>query len=503
MQKVIKIIRLIVMIIIVLIFTYLILALFVPFFLDGIFGKSMKFVNGDISVLSVAVSVWVGLNIYNVLSKSEIDNKLHLYDNQWKALNENIDTKIINLKEQQSRLLLFNRLYLIENGDAFAQHFVGKFTEVNTIVNLKQLIECENDFAKCYKTYSMNQWKDTYDLADKLNKDYSLILNDYSDDTKKARDIEFKFINLRKADALFYKNAATRRMNNEDSTFNVEEMENSISIYEEYYKSTIENSNNDELIAYFENAIGYRKMLIYDSKMEENSSTPNLSDELIGAENYITRATKHTKNGVAKYCVNLGAAYEKHANICWQDEYQNKALQCYKDATKIDKSNFKAFNDIAHIKLIKIEKALGVYTRAKTKKGSGRNYWLLCDIKPNDLFNYAQELDEVISCAKIAIGISYTFEDSHYNLAKAYMYKSLSCENEEMKKELFQKAHNQFDIVFSLNKNCTGAHFCLRNLYEAEGNIKNALEECEKECISGKGDTHDFKKIYEQELQKK
>ena len=95
----------------------------------------------------------------------------------------------------------------------------------------------------------------------------------------------------------------------------------------------------------------------------------------------------------------------------------------------------------------------------------------------------------------------FTFVDTHYNMAKAYMYKYLL--EGKVKKELLKAAHNQIDIALELDPKSAGALYTKRNIYEAEGNYAEAKNCAENEVIAGKEDNKYLPSEYDKRMRMK
>ena len=83
-------------------------------------------------------------------------------------------------------------------------------------------------------------------------------------------------------------------------------------------------------------------------------------------------------------------------------------------------------------------------------------------------------IDQDISWCKTAEKLCFSFVDTHYNMAKAYLYKYI-CE-ERTDSRLLELANEQINIAEELNPDAPGTVFIRRNIYEAEGNFVKAYE---------------------------
>ena len=71
-------------------------------------------------------------------------------------------------------------------------------------------------------------------------------------------------------------------------------------------------------------------------------------------------------------------------------------------------------------------------------------------------------LDKDITLCRTAEKISFSLVDTHYNMAKAYLYKYLF--EGKTNTGLLEQAHEQIDIAKGLNPKSIGALYTRRNI---------------------------------------
>ena len=109
-------------------------------------------------------------------------------------------------------------------------------------------------------------------------------------------------------------------------------------------------------------------------------------------------------------------------------------------------------------------------------------------------------LDKDITLCRTAEKISFSLVDTHYNMAKAYLYKYLF--EGKTNAGLLEQAHEQIDIAKGLNPKSIGTSYTRRNIYEAEGNFQKAFECANEELIKERGDNPKLLARYGERIEK-
>lgn len=169
-------------------------------------------------------------------------------------------------------------------------------------------------------------------------------------------------------------------------------------------------------------------------------------------------------------------------------------MKRYKEAVEKDPLDYKAYNTVAALDLKEIDKAVAI---------DDRNEILLDELVFADEIKqkWQSVIEEDIRWCKIAEKLSFSFVDTHYNMAKAYLYKYIFEERTDSR--LLELAKEQIGIAKGLNPDAPGTKFIQRNIYEADGNFKEAYE-CVGEDMIKKDDENDknakLRKRYDEKM---
>lgn len=158
----------------------------------------------------------------------------------------------------------------------------------------------------------------------------------------------------------------------------------------------------------------------------------------------------------------------------------------YNEAVKLDKTDYKGYNNIGEFYLRILDEKYGVKSDRTETIAS-----LLKKAKDkNKMLEIVFEAERNLLLSK---EISPTFEDCRFNHAKAKMYEYLlqSEKDENIKREALEEAKR----VLIMNPNHSGARCVLRNCYEAFGDIESAIQENRK--LGNKKDAKKIGKLYD------
>lgn len=341
---------------------------------------------------------------------------------------------------------------------------------------LDLIIEYEKEYIQCCRFYENSEKLNANRVAEDLIAKYKELgskepYTEYAD-----TDPMKNFIRMRLSDVYFYKN-----MTCDKEQFNLQEMKESVELYETVIDNPSKIEFWDEKVdAYFCNSQGYTLRTM--SKHEENEKK-KLDYQNSALNKLSVAVSKQPNNG--RYNRNLGLVYEDKGDL-------EKACERYKKAVQIDSFDYKAYNTVVSVELKRLEEEYGI---------KGRKEKLLNEIDFSNPKDWIEKIDnDILQCQK-AEKLMFTFVDTHYNMAKAYMYKYLL--EGKVKKELLKAAHNQIDIALELDPKSAGALYTKRNIYEAEGNYAEAKNCAENEVIAGKGDNKYLPSEYDKRMRMK
>lgn len=427
------------------------------------------------STISIAVSVWIGLNIYNVYKREDVDSALDKMQSSMDEMAyEGEKRKFIWQLEKGEYMYEINRYFCVE------------FEQEDSIPLdiLSQLTEFEKNFYWCYSSYERREDKECLIIAKKLLEETNNIFKVLDKYFISEKTLLFRYVSIREADLLFYKNKVS-------GTPDVSELLKSI----ENYKRELDKipQSEMELYGYMENTIGYSYHLIYQSLQNESGKVrgkiPKKSifnyfklncflkrkesaDSIMEyyssqTEYYMSKAVKHNKKG--RYLQNLGAYYE----IIKKD--YDTALSKYMEALNAERKDEKIYNLIGAVLLKKVDKELEIERRFNDNK-------TLLDIANKLTSNNANEVKDMIVDAynwlSYALSVNNPIMNAYYNFSKAGTYYFLFVDKDEV---ILEEAYKRLKMVETYWRKETGKKkigflYTFRNYYEAKEDYQKAKE---------------------------
>lgn len=434
-----------------------------------------------LATVAIAVSVWVGLNIYNYLSRDEVDR----LQGSVKAIQ-----KVLNETNGSFHDLAFQTLIstISRSGDRYiiSSYFADKIRRTDlsrmSIELINRLTIAESEYDDVTEYYEANRLADCYQTSDAV-KDTFIKLKKEIEKIGELSEYQSlqEYINSRIADCLFYKNVSA------DKKVDEEEMREVIS----KFKSIVDFINEDETLqprdketylSYCNNTIGYT----YDQIYINASNTPDESD-LDEAIAYSKKAVDNPGNmankQLARYTRNLGLAYHHKGKL-------ENALDKYKESVALDGSDYKSWNNIASATLAIMGKELNISGRKK----------VLCEFAKDGFKKYEDKLKYAKTTCEMSISINPVFIDPYYNLINVHSYLYLGGYDQV---ENRAKGIERIDFLDSIANGSRGFWFAKRNFYEACGMIEEANKFNDEIMIkdSKKNDTSGMKNVYQEYLE--
>lgn len=422
------------------------------FFMYGISNTEIWLEGNGLAILSIAVTVWVGLNIYNNLKETDVERKL---EELQKANNKAVyDYKLkIFLSELQES----------EERHEITKIFLEFFRRKSDIEIdlLDKLIKLEKLFKKCWKFYEDRKW----DMCNETSESLKIKINEIYIEYKlyigtTYKDIVYLYLKTRESDVLFYNYVCKGNKLKKDVT----DFRRSIDIYrnirKECYWFTQEAKN------YVNNTIVYSDLqLLKFGKIDDNKKS-ELKRE-------IEEISHEMKNKTAKgrYLQNIGAYYEKISNA--EEDGLKKAMEYYKDALVAQDVDDKIFNLLGSLYLKIIDRECNV---------KDREYGL-------DTFDFSNQKDNIekaIIYLKISRTAKPNLTDGYANLAKAYAYRWLAYGKTNERD--IKNAELNIELALELDSGSSIVLYTYRNLYEIKGEYSKASEINEKlkeKCLAG------------------
>lgn len=465
------------------------------------FIAESNWIDIGLSIISIAVSVWLGINIANLIDRKQIENlnaRMEDLDNKieksetWLRDEErnilNLDDKIENKEKKLETKIssinidIENRFYktrfieeLMKTKDLYESAFyLYDIFYNNNEVDYQELYQIESEYLRCITAYETTNWTETYSHA---IKGLSLI----NELKKKEKKQEYFFV--RKGDFLFYKNIALTH-NNTLGEFSNKELEESISLYKKIINLVDDDSKKSQkFIGYLYNTIGYTYDILHVLSKDEDDKKrySNLSI------NNMSIAVQYNNKG--RYYRNLGLAYQHEGNL-------EKAKECYKIAFEKNPKDYKAYNNRLAIVLRELDVKFDINNRFD-------NNVLLSELKgvdSQDKCILLKELKEVLKYQEFAEKSNCWFEDIQYNTCKMYMY--LYVFSNYRKTKYIELAIEYGERALFLNGKSNGGKFCLRNAYECWNKLEKA-KTINDELLANKiGDSKKANEFYNKRMKK-
>lgn len=358
-----------------------------------------------IGIIGIAVSVWVGLNIYNVIERKDIeefytnisdkvnslDSKYNESYNQWeKQFNESLK----KFDDKQRIRLLSDKLKRHEV-DTSTIHYIEYF-EKNLPRFSDETIEAITGMDEVLSKYdtdiSSADQSETLTLLEKIKRDYiianNLLLKVSSD------PILSGFYDYKMAGAL---------CRTADNMYRLGSNLNTAKKYlEEALKLYKKSANKDSNLTSVDNGIGFSYLRLAQIGDEKH-------------DYYVKKAIKHLKSACEvnpkfeQAFRNLGAAYEEDKRI-------DDAIEEYKKATNISPKSENAHNCLASAYLKKVNSEIKFFDR---KKVYNRGDYNLEKAKRATLREYVLEAKKH---AHFLTLLNPSKIDGYYRLIEAYTF---------------------------------------------------------------------------------
>lgn len=457
-------------------------------FLQEVFVGDMLTIG--LSIIAIAVSVWIGLNIYVTISKEElaqIEEKLNAAALQKEELIKTVTEtqkhleKFLNMEKQQ-----FQRLLKIQGYKYALSSYLASMLEENILLNdavlLFELIDAEEQNQFVTEYYEKSKWYETVKCAENTKKLYEKILQ-YIHENVTYEMVESKdymdmnlYISSRISDLIFYQNAGCLRVKDLRNDFSIIEMNESINIYIDFWdrkeKDISSCFNGNDVLAYIKNTIGYSYDLInqYDANEERKSQ----------AKTYLEEAVKlvDSKSKKARYLRNYGLALERLGDI-------ETARKQYAMAITEDASDSKSYNNYAATVIKALEKKEHIFRRMAVLDKLDIPYqeWKI-------------ELFKAVNMCKQCINMDPIFEDAYIKLIQAYTYLYLATDSKKLQRE----AKRYIDCLDVRDNKSNGFLFAKRNYYEAVKDYEKAYDVNSQIKPTANNDVEHMERLYKKEL---
>ena len=391
------------------------------------------FINSGLAILAIAVSVWIGLNIYNNCKESYLERQL-----------EQLKDKHLKVEKEYQKQIFLNEIEQTESMYELSHYFRKAFQNNEAVGkdDYEEFYEIEKIFGKCVKAYENQDYGISKAYAEELRNTIRKKMENNTDEKWSVGDM---YLRLRLSDAMYY-----------HADKNQAELLESVKIYEEAM-NYIEKTDN-EFVGYMENTIGYTYSKLYSNSCSEEEKKEYGEK----AEKYLSHV--HEKNHKGRYLQNLGAYYESLNTI---DGYE-EALKKYYEALGVTNVDKKIYNLLGAVMLKIVENKMGINERFENKI-------LLFSFNKTDNREIRNYILDAYSWLHLAVSATPKLINSHYNLAKAALYYAIFAADEEERKALLKEAELSIRTAENMDRNNKGMLFTKRNYYEAIGNLSMAI----------------------------
>lgn len=468
--------------------------------------------SAGIGIVTLAVSVWIGLNIYNTVSKKDLEETTEkIRVDLEKELNEEEDKLKKRLISSSQYPLFLSALNTINHDmdKGISKYFYEKFDGYNwekdlNIISFADLLDVErmsNEMWRGSNTSSPRELVKRLDDLERIANDK----NDYSKERKILKDYYY----VKKISAYYCLLNRQNDINDEDWSafnglcqeffYNIKKCGTDKLEDDQLYMKSI--THNKGLLAAVYAMFGYTALRLHKTTIEKNKggSKDSKDAQTIKVLNLFENASKlETDNSV--YCNNLGVWYQQeYSNIASNTDKKAegvyaKANHNYELAIKKDRHNYKAYNNLGALMLIKID--LQYMSRKKGTNNFRSFKQIAKDIKtlPNDKKREIKEnINESITYFQTSRSLEPTFVDSYYNLGKAYFYQYLI--NNQNEESYYKDAIKECLIAKNIDPESRGWKFVLRNIYEIKDQYFDKAKQLNQD-LNKEGDSSIWEKYF-------
>lgn len=420
---------------------------------------SLEFI---LSIIGIAVSVWIGLNIYNALERKELDSfaidmKSDLeikIEELNKFQSDTIQKTISELKDNSDLQLLLINMLSVFSINSTSDHYIDYFGNASfsnwDSATIKTIINTENALSKISKMTSDETFYKIEEYVDSAENELLKVEEVF----KKNGKISYGYFNFKLGELSYYKGNAFFQMRQKNE------------IAKELFKKAIcyysEAKKLDNELRAIENGIGISYLRLV--QLGENDNNKNINEAIKNFELVLERIPNFTQA-----IRSLGASYEKVDRL-------DDAISQYKKEIVFKPNSYFAYTCLASAYLKKIDKEINFLNRHEIY--SSNNYSF-----SEEQFN---EFNRLILLAeeelKNAIQINSSKVDTYYRFGQICTIKIIIANGYNSEKEknninnYKEEAIKQFQKCDKLFLNNQAVKFHERNLYEVLGDVNKAYE---------------------------
>lgn len=434
-----------------------------------------------VAIIGIAVSVWIGLNIYNVIAKDDLVS----LENQIDILN-GIEAQLRRTQQNQNaaiRTMLLSSLMKTQK-DVMSAFFIDQITNLYSSdldsALLSKMLLIEEAFSNIVAGYHERNRiiiDKFYTVGKEYCSQFKEELRDKSNDQREPEMFNFyhAYLYFRDADFDFYYSIRPSNPPHRDKEAEAKNYYEKLAMAIENFgrvlnllESLFESGIPQKIKSYIDNSIGYSYYQKYLYLREHG--------DIVAAKKYCSRAcypdgeSLFQRDGYDKSFAR-SVYYRNYANCisCFTPglEGVEEAARHFQRSLELDYHDAKAHYNVASFKLKAIVE--------KEHLGKDRKQaFNAISISEHHLEN----IDTAIKNLNWAMEFDSNFTDPYFLLAHAYTLKMLAMHDEDEKEKLFQEAVDMIDTYKQLCPgNSTDAYlFYERNLYEAHGDIDIARQ---------------------------
>lgn len=439
------------------------------------------FISLGLEIIGIAISVWIGLNIYNIIKRDSI-----------KELETVAKQTQIELNEFSNNYKQFN-ITAIENAhipeDRINTYYINEFTQkYSNILNYKltkYIVFFERSFESIINSYNNNNSDLMKNNLAKLENEINLFKKEinYKNNTLNTDEWNFiqSYITCRIADYNYYCGLYHKSIKEYKSahSFLCKAKDNYLNVIIKY------KIDDQTTKIYINNVLGYIYQLFYNicddkdvQKKKENAKKAfEYSKKACFDENGNDLNTGYVRD-YRNYGVNIEnyiKYYEKD-----NDEYIIKLFDAYNQyliAYRLNKNDIKTLTCLSSCILKIFDRIIEIHD---DKNGNYKNLSTLdtniINKKLNELeinYNSDQLIDAANKYLLLAFLIDNTSVAAHYHMIHVYMYEYLLSNNDTYKEKGLKEIENV--IALSFGKNSPKSFkYKARNFYYAIGDNANA-----------------------------
>lgn len=440
---------------------------------DGLLSTVILLVEFGLALIAIAVAVWIGLNIYNIISKNDLSKVEEKAEKVLSTVERRLGELDYNQIATEKMMLLTSLMKTHE--DVMSFYFINKIFSLPDdridATAFSIMLYIEDSFANTITGYR-TQNRDLIDTFTSIGLNYCEHLTEILDDEEneiKSIDFYRAYLSFKQAEFLFYKYIKMYNPPNISALKGEysDKLSDAIKHYEVCYNLLKKQDDlSQKCKSYLHNSIGYSYLNKYyylkkDSDLDKATKNckracyPDVHDEQFNVDASRTYAK---------------AIYFRNYAHCFRGdslEALKAAKTQYERSLAIDFHDAKSQINVATI-------ALKIIVQ-EADLGPGRKKILSELCLPQ---NYSREIHEAIDHLNWAIKLDEYFFDPYFYLTQAYTLLMLTAGESDKKDEYFKRAKDNIELfkrLCPLPANHTYL-FYERNLYEAHGDIANAKE---------------------------